>query len=65
MSTVPIDWDVFVVREGRAHRTLVQVGHRTAQLAEVPSGVAQSTTVVLYRGDALADGVRVAPRVGG
>jgi HlyD family secretion protein len=55
-------WAVYVVRDGRAHSTPVTLGQRTAQAAEVRDGLAEGDAVVLYPGDALADGVRVARR---
>ena len=56
-------WAVYLVRGGRARPTPVTLGQRAAQMAEVRDGVTVGDTVVLYPGDALADGVRVAPRV--
>lgn len=53
------DWAVYVVRGGRARRTLVQLGHRTGQAAEVVSGLDAGALVVLFPGDALADNARV------
>lgn len=54
-------WAVFVVRDGRAVRTVVQVGQRNEAEAEVRSGLGAGTTVVAFPGGGLADGVRVAP----
>lgn len=54
-------WAVFVVRDGRAVRTVVQVGQRNDAEAEVRSGLGAGTTVVAFPGGGLADGVRVAP----
>jgi HlyD family secretion protein len=56
------DWAVYVVIDGRARRTVVQLGHRTGQEAEVVGGVAANAMVVLYPGDALVDHARVRPR---
>lgn len=56
-------WGVFTVEGGRAHRTPVELGHRTPQEAEVRSGLSDGATVVAYPGDTLEDGARVEPRV--
>ncbi len=53
------DWAVYVVRDGRARRALVQLGHRTGQAAEVIGGLDEGAVVVLFPGDALADDTRV------
>lgn len=55
------DWAVYVVREGRARRTVVQLGHRTGREAEILGGLDGGATVVLYPGDTVADDVRVQP----
>jgi HlyD family secretion protein len=54
-------WSVFVLREGRAVQTRVDVGQRNEVDAEIRSGVSAGTTVVAFPGSGLADGVRVAP----
>jgi len=55
-------WAVYVARDGRAVRTLVDIGHRTPQAAEVVSGLTDGVTVVVFPPDTLQDGARVAPR---
>lgn len=55
-------WAVFVVAAGRAVRTPVEIGHRTAQSAEIVGGLDAGTTVVVYPPDTLGPGMRVAPR---
>ena len=65
--TVPIgsltrngqDWSVFVVREGRAARTAVQVGHQNDTDAEILGGVTTADTVIVYPGESVDDGVAV------
>lgn len=52
-------WAVFVVREGRARRRAVEVGHRNPAEAEVLGGLTAGERVIVYPGDAVADGVRV------
>jgi len=56
------DWAVYTIDRNRARRTIVTVGHRTNQFAEVTSGLAEGTAVILHPGDTLADGSRVRPR---
>jgi HlyD family secretion protein len=41
-------WAAFVVRRGRARMTLVQIGHRNNQSAEVLSGLSVGDRVVLH-----------------
>jgi HlyD family secretion protein len=55
-------WAVFVVREQRAHRHLVQIGRRNEREAMVVQGLEPGDTVVLYPSDAVADKVRVVVR---
>jgi len=56
-------WAVFLVdADGRAHRTMIEVGHQTGQEAEVLSGLSEGARVILHPGDTVADGVRVRPR---
>jgi HlyD family secretion protein len=52
-------WVVFAVRDGRALRTPVVIGHRNGVAAEVTSGLAAGTRVIAFPGDGVADGVRV------
>ena len=55
-------WAVYVVDGGRARRTVVELGHQTAQYAEVISGLAEGARVILHPGDTLVDGARVRER---
>ena len=55
-------WAVYVVEDGRARRTLVELGHQTGQEAEVVSGLSEGARVILHPGDTLADGARVRGR---
>lgn len=55
-------WAVFLVRDGRARRQQVGVGHRNALEAEITDGLAQGDQVVRHPTDKLADGARVAAR---
>ena len=55
-------WSVFRVESGRAVLRPVSIGLRNPRVAEVKDGLAEGDTVVLYPGEALDDGTRVAPR---
>jgi HlyD family secretion protein len=55
-------WAVYVVDQGRARRTLLDLGHQTGQYAEVLSGLADGARVILHPGDTLVDGARVRER---
>jgi HlyD family secretion protein len=55
-------WAVYVVRNGRARRAPIEVGHQTGQEAEVTSGLTEHDTVILHPGDSLVDGAKVKPR---
>jgi HlyD family secretion protein len=56
------DWAVYKVKDGRARMTVVRVGHRNAQTAEVLSGLAAGDRVVLHPSDRVRDGSAVAQR---
>jgi HlyD family secretion protein len=58
------DWAVFAVQDGRAQTTTVQIGHRNNRAAEVLSGLASGTAVVLHPSDRIRDGARVIQRTG-
>jgi HlyD family secretion protein len=58
------EWAVYVVDDGRARRTILQLGHRNDQEAEVTSGLSDAAVVIVHPSDALADGARVEPRGG-
>jgi len=53
-------WAVFAVEGGRARLRLVSVLARSGGTAAVDRGVAPGDRVVLYPGDRIADGVRLA-----
>jgi HlyD family secretion protein len=55
-------WAVYVVSGGRARRTIVEVGHQTAQEAEVLDGLSEGAMVIVHPGDLVHDGTRVAQR---
>ena len=55
-------WSVFTVRDERALRQRVEIGHRAGGTAEVRSGLVKGTEVILFPSDQIADGVRVRAR---
>jgi len=55
-------WAAFVVTGGRLELRLLDLGLRGAREAEVSSGLAEGDEVVLYPGNALAEGARVRTR---
>ncbi len=56
------DWAVFVVREGRAALTRVEIGQRNTDFAEVLDGLGVNDTVITHPSDRVADGVMVVDR---
>ncbi len=58
-------WSVFIVDEGIARLTPVEVGHRNDREAEISSGLESGQTVILHPGDNLFDGSKVIPRENG
>jgi HlyD family secretion protein len=56
------DWAVYSVKAGRARTTLVKIGHRNAQQAEVLSGLSAGDRVVLHPSDRVKEGAAVAQR---
>jgi HlyD family secretion protein len=57
------EWAVFAVQDGRARTTSVKIGHRNNRVAEVLSGLANGTPVVLHPSDRIRDKTRVVQRV--
>jgi HlyD family secretion protein len=55
-------WAVYVANEGRAQRTVVELGHQTGQEAEVLSGLSEGSRVILHPGDQVTDGVQIEER---
>jgi HlyD family secretion protein len=54
-------WAVFAIGEDRAHKRLIEIGHRGDREAEALSGIAEGDRVVVHPGDRLTDGARVTP----
>jgi HlyD family secretion protein len=55
-------WAVYKVEDGRAVRQLVDVGQRNGLEAQVLGGLAAGERIVVYPGEAIADGVQVTAR---
>jgi HlyD family secretion protein len=55
-------WAVYVVEQGAARLTPVVLGRRSTLEAQVESGLAEGTPVVVHPGDRVRDGVRLAER---
>jgi HlyD family secretion protein len=53
---------VYVVSGGRTRRVIVQIGHQTAQEAEVLDGLTTGAMVVVHPGDLVRDGARIKTR---
>jgi HlyD family secretion protein len=56
------DWAVYSAKGGRARVTVVEIGHRNAQAAEVLSGLADGDRVVVHASDRVKEGSAVAQR---
>ena len=53
------DWAVFLVKNGRARRTIVAIGHRGAADWQVTQGLKAGDRVILHPGADIDDGIRV------
>ncbi|MEM7048140.1 MAG: efflux RND transporter periplasmic adaptor subunit [Acidobacteriota bacterium] len=56
------EWSVFVVADGESQRRIATLGQRTADRAEVLTGLEEGEEVILYPGATINDGVAVAPQ---
>jgi HlyD family secretion protein len=52
-------WAVFLLKNGRAHRTIVQTGHRGSAYWQITAGLKAGDRVILHPGADIDDGVRV------
>ena len=55
-------WAVFAVRDGRAVRQPVKVGHRSGLRAQITEGLREGDRVITHPGEGLSDGPRVEAR---
>ncbi len=53
-------WAVYAVQKGKTELRLLDVEHNSAGIASVKSGIEAGETIVLYPGDSIRAGVRVA-----
>ena len=56
------DWAVFRLTDGKATLTIVELGHRNDEFAEVRGGLDESEPIILYPSDQVSDGVAVVDR---
>ena len=56
------DWAVFLVEEGVARETRLELGIKNGLEAEVLSGLEESSQVVVHPGDEVVDGIGVTAR---
>ncbi len=59
LFTVGTEWNVFVVRNGRAYRRTVATRHRSGSDTEIIDGLGEGDVVVLHPPNTLEDGTRV------
>jgi len=52
-------WAVYVVNDGRARHTHIELGRQTGREAEVLSGLSEGARVIVHPGDLVEDGVRI------
>ena len=53
------DWYVFLVRNGKAIKTKIELGHRNVNDAELLEGIDEGSDVILHPSDQIADGTEV------
>lgn len=55
-------WQAFAVQDDKAALRSLEIGHRSADMAEVISGLADGESVILFPDDQIREGVSVQPR---
>ena len=55
-------WATFVLENGRAKQTTIELGSRNADKAEIVSGLKSGDQVILYPSDQISDGVQIVSR---
>lgn len=55
-------WLVFIVRDGKAMRQVLELGHRNGLMAEVVDGLQEGEQVIVHPSDTIMDGVDIEPR---
>ena len=56
------EWAAFVAKNGRAHKSVIKIGHRGDVSWEVLSGLARGDRVVIHPAAEIDDGVKIATR---
>ncbi len=56
------NWNVFVMKDGRAEQRQIQIQRRSGRLAAVASGLTPGESVIVYPSDRVVPGVRVGLR---
>ena len=56
------DWAIFVEEKGKARRRIVEVGYTTSSDAEIKTGLTEGEQIVVYPGEGIDEGVRIAAR---
>lgn len=56
------EWALFMTKNGRAQRRIVQVGHQSGLTAEILNGVKTGDNVLTHPDERIENGVRVKPR---
>ena len=55
-------WAVFTVKEGKAFRQVVEVGHRSGLTAEITSGLGEGERVITHPGNEIKEGTQLTVR---
>lgn len=59
------EWAVFVEEKGKARQRIIEVGNTTSSSAEILSGLKAGERIVVYPGEGIGEGVRIAARAVG
>ena len=62
LFTTADQWNVFVLRDGRARLQRVGTGRMSDTEAEITAGLSANDTILVHPSDQIHDGVRVAAR---
>jgi HlyD family secretion protein len=57
------EWAVYTFEDGRARQRMITIGQRNNLEAEVLSGLREGERIIVHPSDAVAEGVRIAPRI--
>ncbi len=56
------EWALFVNDDGRAQKRRVELGYRNADEGQILSGLSAGESIVVYPGEGIEDGTRLAAR---